>query len=229
VDEEEAATALRRNPLFSEVRPEALRHVARALRRRQYRRDEVIFHQGDQGDALHVIASGAVKIVLEAEDGAEAILVTLRPPESFGEIAMLDGAPRSASAIALEPTTTLVLPGAELRQLMDADTTLRDAMFASLAAGFRRLTTQVEELHFLDVPGRLATRLSRLAAEVDPDANEVVIPWPYNQSDLAAMIGATRQSVNRVFNELVDAGLVRRGQGTLVITDVAALRRAGDR
>jgi CRP-like cAMP-binding protein len=102
-------------------------------------------------------------------------------------------------------------------------------MFASLAAGFRRLTTQVEELHFLDVAGRLATRLARLAADVDPEANEVVVPWPYNQTVLAAMSGATRQSVNRVFHDLVDAGLVRRGQGSLVITDVAALRRAGDR
>jgi CRP-like cAMP-binding protein len=229
MDEEQAVTALRRNPLFSEVEPQALRQVARAMRRRQYRRDEVIFHEGDHGDALHVIAEGAVKIVLEAEDGAEAILVTLRPPESFGEIAMLDGAPRSASAITLEPTTTLTLPRAQLRQLMDADSTLRDAMFASLAAGFRRLTTQVEELHFLDVAGRLATRLARLAADVDPEANEVVVPWPYNQTDLAAMIGATRQSVNRVFHDLVDAGLVRRGQGSLIITDVAALRRAGDR
>lgn len=229
MDEEWAVAALRRNPLFSEVKPQVLRQVARALRRRHYRRDEVVFHQGDQGDSLHVIAEGAVKIVLEAEDGAEAILVTLRPPEAFGEIAMLDGAPRSASAIALERTTTLALPQAQLRELMDADTTLRDAMFASLASGFRRLTSQVEELHFLDVAGRLATRLARLAAEVDPDANQVVVPWPHNQTDLASMIGATRQSVNRVFNELVDAGLVQKGQGTLVITDVAALRRAGDR
>ena len=80
------------------------------MRRRRFRRNEVIFHQGDPGDSLHVVASGAVKIVLPSAEGEEAIIATLRPGDFFGELALLDGAPRSATATALEPCETLVLP-----------------------------------------------------------------------------------------------------------------------
>jgi CRP-like cAMP-binding protein len=229
VDEQLAVDALRRCALFEDCDAQVIDSVARQLRRRRFRRNEVIFHQGDPGEALHVVASGAVKIVLPSAEGEEAIIATLRPGDFFGELALLDGAPRSATAVALEPSETLVLPRAAFRELLDHDPGLRDALLAGLAHELRRLTSHVEELHFLDLAGRLAMRLVRLAREADPDSTVVRLDWPYTQSDLASMIGGTRQSVNKLLSALVDDGLVAIERDTLVITDVEALARLGER
>ena len=137
---------------------------ASGMRSRRFRRGEVIFHIGDPGDALFVIVSGDVKISLPSETGDEAILATLRPGDVFGELALLDGAPRSASASALTPTETVILPRDKFRELIATEAGVRDALLASIAGELRRLTTHVEELHFLDITGRLAARLVRLAA-----------------------------------------------------------------
>jgi CRP/FNR family cyclic AMP-dependent transcriptional regulator len=95
-------------PFFGGLDPDALERLAASMRSRRFRRGEVIFHIGDPGDALFAIISGEVKITLPAETGEEAILATLRPGDVFGELALLDGAPRSASATALTPTEAVV-------------------------------------------------------------------------------------------------------------------------
>ena len=229
-DEDFAIESLRRCALFAHVEPDPLRTLARSLRRRRFRRNEVIFHQGDPGDSLHVVAAGGVKILLPSTEGEEAIIATLRPGDFFGELSLLDGAPRSATATALEPTETLALPRAALEELLDRDARLRTALLASLARELRRLTGHVEELHFLDLAGRLAMRLTRLAREVDPQARgEVRLDWPYTQSDLAAMIGGTRQSVNKLLSGLVDDGLLAIERDTLVINDIDELARRAER
>ena len=87
----------------------------------------------------------------------------------------------------------------------------------------------MEELHFLDLAGRLAKRLSRLARDADATSDEVRLDWPYTQTDLASMIGGTRQSVNKLLSELVDDGLVRIERDTIIIPSVAALERQADR
>ena len=220
---------LRQCALFENANAAALAAVAGRLRRRHFRRGEVIFHQGDPGDSLHVVNSGAVKIVLPSPEGMEAIIATLRPGDFFGELSLLDGAPRSATAVALEASETLALPRDAFRELLDQDTGLRDALLGGLAHELRRVTGQVEELHFLDLAGRLAMRLSRLARDADPTSDEVRLDWPYTQSDLASMIGGTRQSVNKLLSELVVDGLVVIERDTIIIPSVTALERQADR
>lgn len=229
VDESLVADSLRQSTLFAGVGREALADVARQLRRRRFRRNEVVFHQGDPGDALHVVTSGAVKVVLPSAEGEEAIIATLRPGDFFGELSLLDGAPRSATVVALEPSETMALPRTVFHELLDGDPALRDALLAGLAHELRRLTSHVEELHFLDLAGRLAMRLSRLARDADPVSKEVRLDWPYTQSDLANMIGGTRQSVNKLLSGLVDDGLVVIERDTLIIRDVDALARQAER
>jgi CRP-like cAMP-binding protein len=214
--------------------PEAdLAEVAGRLRRRRFRRGEVIFHQDDPGDSLHVVASGAVKILLPSTEGEEAIIATLHPGDFFGELSLLDGAPRSATATAVEPSETLALPREAFRDLLAHSAPLRDALLAALAGELRRLTGHVEELHFLDIAGRLASRLSALAHETEPAGGYpdgvVRLDWPYTQSDLAAMIGATRQSVNRLLSDLVERGVVQIDRDTLVIPDLERLDRLAAR
>jgi CRP-like cAMP-binding protein len=228
VNEDVAADAFRRCALFAHVRDEVLHELGRQMRRRKFRRNEVIFHQGDPGESLHVVASGAVKIVLPSAEGEEAIIATLRPGDFFGELALLDGAPRSATAVALEPSETLTLPRTTFRDMLDRDPGLRDALLEGLAHELRRLTSHVEELHFLDLAGRLAIRLARLAREQDSTSREVRLDWPYTQSDLAAMIGGTRQSVNKLLSGLVDRGFVVIERDTLIVPDVEALAREAE-
>lgn len=230
MDADFAIQALARCPLFERADKLMLTSLSSRLKVRRFRRNEVIMHQGDAGDALHIVAAGAVKIVLPSAEGEEAIIATLRPGDFFGELALLDGEPHSATVTALEPSETLVLPRPVFIELLDTVPGLRDALLAGLAKELRRLTGQVEELFFLDLSGRLATRLARLAEEAQPNAEgEVHLSWPYTQSDLAAMIGGTRQSVNRLLSEFVDEGLVRLERDSLVICDVQQLARRGER
>jgi CRP/FNR family transcriptional regulator, cyclic AMP receptor protein len=232
LDERTALDALRRCPLFAPCPDPVLSEVGRRLRHRHFRRNEVVFHQGDPGDSLHVITAGSVKIVLPSAEGEEAIIATLRTGDFFGELALLDGQPRSATATAVEPTETMSLPRDVFRELVDKHPELRDTLFAGLAGELRSITKHVEELHFLDLAGRLAARLARLAREEQPRGSEspvVELDWPYTQSDLAAMIGGTRQSVNRLLAELIDDGLVRLEHERLVVTDLDALERRAER
>jgi len=230
VDDAQAIEALRRCPLFEPCPEGVLIEVGRQLRHRHFRRNEVVFHQGDPGDALHVITDGAVKIVLPSPEGEEAIIATLRPGDFFGELALLDGEPRSATATAVEPTETLSLPRDVFRELVDHHPELRDALFSALTTQLRRLTKHVGELHFLDLAGRLAARLTQLARQAQPGGRgPIELDWPYTQSDLAAMIGGTRQSVNRLLAELIDDGLVQVDHERLVVADLDALERRAAR
>jgi CRP/FNR family transcriptional regulator, cyclic AMP receptor protein len=225
-----AIDSLRRCVLFAHVSDDALERLVRQMRRRRFRRGEVIFHQGDLGDSLQVVAAGSVKILLASQEGEEAIIATLQPGDFFGELALLDGAPRSTTATAIEATETIALPREQFLDLLTQDPRIAQALLQALAGELRRLTGHVEELHFLDLAGRLATRLARLAREADPEASgRVELNWPYTQSDLAAMIGGTRQSVNRLLSDLADDGLLHIERDTLEITDVARLEQRGAR
>ena len=226
-----AIEALGRCPLFSGLGPEPLQAIAQTLRRRRFRRGEVLFHEGDPGDSLFIVASGAVKVVVPSEEGDEAILATLRRGDFLGELALLDGAPRSASAIALEATETMALPRDRFKALVASEPVIRDALLSSLAGELRRLTAHVAELHFLDLTGRLAARLARLAEEhgTREADGSIRLDAPLTQSDLAAMIGATRQSVNKLLGEFVEEGLLRLDRDAILIPDLEALVRSSRR
>lgn len=219
---------LRACGLFAAVDDAHLEGVARQMRNRRYRSGETIFHQDDPGDSLHVVVEGAVKIVLpSAEEAEPAIIATLRPGDFFGALALLDGAPRSATAIALGRTETLVLRREAFIELVERDSSLRLALLSSLAGEIRSITAHVQDLHFLDLPGRLARRLLRESAGLAPAADgSVRLPWPYTQSELAGMIGGSRQSVNRLLSDLVGEGLIVLQRDALVIPDPAALERS---
>jgi CRP-like cAMP-binding protein len=229
IDEEVAL--LRKIPLFAKVDPAKLKLLAFASERAVFAPGEILFHQGDPGDALFIVTSGAIKIMLPSDTGDEAILATLRPGDVFGELALLDGAPRSATAVALEPTETLILPRLQFRELLATEPAVRDALLASIAAELRRLTNHVEELHFLDITGRLASRLARIATESGKkQADESIrLPSPLTQGDLAAMIGCTRQSVNKLLGMFTEDGLIRIERDSIVVLDLDGLTRAARR
>ena len=145
IDEQFAREALERCVLFQHVDVDGLDACLACLRLRRFKREETVFHQGDPGDALYIVASGRVKVVLPSPEAGEgAILATLTRGQFFGELAMLDGQPHSADVVALEPTETLVLGRADFERLFESEPSIRRSLVLALARELRRLTDHVE-------------------------------------------------------------------------------------
>jgi CRP/FNR family transcriptional regulator, cyclic AMP receptor protein len=232
IDEAFARDALGRCVLFAHVDVAGLDACLACLRLRRFRRDETVFHQGDPGDALYIVASGSVKVLLPAPDAGEAaILATLSRGQFFGELAMLDGQPHSASVVALEPTEALVLGRTDFERLFEAEPSIRRSLVLALAGQLRRLTDHVEALHFLDLPERLAQRIAELALATPGSTRdaEVRLDWPYTQAELAGMVGGSRESVNRLLADFAGRGLIRLERDILVVPDPGRLTREARR
>ena len=172
-------------------------------------------HLGDPGDSLLVIADGLVKVTISSPDGVEVVLATMGRSESLGELAVLDGAPRSASVVAAESTVVIVLGRRELLNTMSAHPAVMDAVLVSLGALVRRLTETTGDLVFLDLGGRLAKALLRLAGD------QKVIDLGLTQSDIAAMVGAGPAAVNSCVRCSPDEG----GSRSTPISSCCATRR----
>ncbi len=218
---------LKRVPFLSEMSESDIALMADAMRRRNYRRGEVIFRQEDPGNALYVIESGTVKISRQGEDGREITLTLLHSGEYFGELALLDDEPRSADAIAVEASTVHLLPKAEFTSFLLAHPHVALQMLKTMSHTYvRRLTDAVEDAVFLDVAGRLARALVQMhnSTTSSRDGSE---PIRTTQADIASMIGATRESVNKWLGYYERRGWVKRSRGALSILDASALARAG--
>lgn len=225
----EEQTALKYVPLFINVRPEQLERLASRLRRRTFRRNEVIFHRGDPAGALYVIRTGRVKITLPSEEGDETVLALLGADDCFGEIAALDGGARSATVTAVEPTEALSLLREDLLAFARENPDFALALISTLAARLRRTDEWLEDAYFSDLDTRMARRLLELTDEHGrPSGDGIEVAFPLTQSDLAGMLGATRVSVNRVLGAYQDAGLLRLGRGSFTVLEPDDLRaRAG--
>lgn len=222
------AQSLSRIPLLQDVSLEALAQLSQSVRRRSYHRGEVIFHQGDPGDTLHLVRSGRVKVVLPAETGDEAVLAILGPGDCFGELALLDGGPRSASVVAMEQVETLVLGRQDFLTFFRSNMEAAVRLIVNLARIIRRSNEEVADLAFLDLPGRLAKKLLDLAeAHGQPldGGKGIEITVPLTQEELAGMIGATRPSVNKVLGLYEDQGAIQRRGRRIAILKPEVLRR----
>lgn len=222
---EVACAAMARSPLFHGMDPDELTRLAQTMVHRRFRRNEVIFHEGDPGDSLHVVVEGKVKITRESAEGEEAIVVILAAGDAFGELVLLDGAPRSATATAMEATETMTMPRSTFVELVDGGSPFRARLLTGIAQRIRRLTDQLAEVHFLDLAGRLALQLTRLAQEAAPgQLTDIELRTTLTQSDLAAMVGGTRQRVNQIIGDFAEQGLVSHEGGRIVVHDLERLR-----
>lgn len=225
-DAEHVAAELAAIPLFSALGEEGVARAARAGLSRHYRPGQIIFHQGDPGESLYALLDGMVKVVFSTEQGDEIVLNVLGRGETFGELALLDGSPRSASIVAVRPAWAFALPRARLLELMREHPALADEFLHLLGGLVRRLTEQAADLAFLDLGGRLAKLLLHLAGKHGGADGVVSLPG-LTQSDLAALIGASRPAVNRALQSLVARNLIAVEGRTITLLDVAALRRRG--
>ena len=227
-DPDLALEALARSPLFQGILPEELERLARGMVSRRYRRNEVVFHEADPGESLHVIVAGRVKITRESMEGEEAIVAIIGPGDTFGELVLLDGAVRSATATAIEATETMTMTRGAFSALVDVSGPFRWQLLGGIAHRLRRLTDQLAEVHFLDLTGRLALQLTRLAEEAAPGKQfDIELRATLTQSDLAAMVGGTRQRVNQILGDFADEGLLAHDGGRLIVRDLERLRGRG--
>jgi CRP/FNR family cyclic AMP-dependent transcriptional regulator len=221
-----SSEVLARSPMLANLPSDSLNSLASAARRRTYRRGEVIFHQGDPGDSLHFLTEGRVKVVLDAETGEEAVIAILGPGDCFGELALIDGEPRSATVETLEPVQTLSLSRNDFMSFIRANPRAAERMLVALASMVRRADESMADLVFLDLEGRLVKKLLELAEAHGRDVDGAIeIELPMTQEDLAAMIGATRASVNKLLGWYEDRGAIQRRGRRIAIFDQDRLRK----
>jgi CRP-like cAMP-binding protein len=223
LSEREAAQVLRSTHIFGELDERSLLGLAKISKQRTYGRGQYLWFQGDPGDRLVVVCSGLVKVVLASERGEEVLLVTVGRHESLGELALLDGSPRSASVVAVEATTILMLPRAAVLELMTTHPTVLVAVLSSLGQLVRRLTEQTGDFVFLDLGARLAKVLLQLAQSHTYDGR-TVLDVTLSQSDIAAMVGATRPAVNRTLQMFASRGWITVDGRVIVLRHLPALR-----
>ena len=163
MSEPDVVEILRSAAIFAELPDDALARLAARCVRRTYGRNQFLWYQGDDGAHLVVVASGLVKVVLSSPQGGEVVLTTLGPGGISGELAVLDGSPRSASVVAAEPTTVLLLTRATVLDMLNRYPSVLDALLRSLGNLIRRITEQAGDFVFLDLGGRVAKLLLHLA------------------------------------------------------------------
>ncbi len=213
---------LRRLPLFSRLSDDELGDLAGRIRLRAFRRGEVIFRKDDPATHLYLVLEGAVKIALPGEFGQEALVAIMRPGEFFGELALVDRTPRSATAVALEDTRAALLAGDDFMAFLERHPSAVRVVLETLARTIRRLSDRVEHLTFLDVPSRVAKYLLDLT-----HAHEGATPAELGltQDELAAFVGASRVSVNRVLGDLERRDIIGVRRRRITIKDPERLAK----
>lgn len=195
--------------LFGELAPNELDAVARAAETREFARDETIFAMQEPGDGLYVIASGRVKVVVSTTGGKEFILATLGPGQFFGEMALLDDEPRSATVVAQLPTTVYRIRRDDFQRLLETQPSIARKLLRELSQRLRRANAQMESLATLDVVGRMARYFIDIARQHGQILGNgwVAVRRPTHQ-DIANSIGTSRETVTRLMTELEERGLV---------------------
>jgi CRP/FNR family transcriptional regulator, cyclic AMP receptor protein len=215
--------------LFADLTTAELVGLAKLMRPRAYARDEVIYLRGDAGTAFYVIASGRVKIALTSPDGKEIILRRLGPGGFHGELALLDDEPRSADAIATEPSVLLVLQRDAFRRFLAEHPSAATKLLATVSHYLRRNAELIQDATFLDVPARLARVLLNLATGSDGSTDlpppGAVIPDRMKQGELASLVGATRESINKWLGAFEKQGLIRLNKGQITLLRPAGLKQ----
>lgn len=212
--------------IFAELDPPSLRELSLAMRRRSFRPGEAIFHRDDPGQVLYVIREGRVRIRLTSPEGQEVALNDFSPGDSFGEMAILDGQPRSADAIALDKVETFTLQRQDFIAVVRSHPEISIEIMKALSVRIRQANQMIEDLIFLDVFGRVAKKLLELSKDYGVEADGGVrIDVRLTQQDIASMVGASRESVNKVIGYFTDKHYISTDKHKITILRIAELRK----
>jgi CRP/FNR family transcriptional regulator, cyclic AMP receptor protein len=216
---------LQNNYLFSKLSPRHIDRLAACVVGKSIPRATSIFARGDPGSCLFAVCQGTVKISVPSVDGHDAVFNVMGKGDIFGEIALLDGRPRTADAVAVTDCELFVIERRDFLPLMRAEPEIAVKMIEILCARLRRTTEQAENLMFLHLPGRLAKALLRLS---DGDEGSCERKVAVTQKDLGNIIGMSRESTNRQLRIWAEQGWVRLERGGIVILSAKALERIAE-
>ena len=219
MDLQHRAAVLARTELFGGIDEVTQRRIAEHVAERVVEPGQCVFLQDEPGDRMYILAEGAVKLFVSSRNGGIVELVRHRPPATFGEVALLDDGPRSASAEAVERSTLLVVTRPELLRLLRSDEQVAEALLRILGAMVRRTTRQISDLAFLSLQGRVAAKLLDLT---EPDGSRT---RRITQVELATMVGGARQTVNQALRSLESRGYIRSAGRAFELLDREQLRR----
>ena len=206
-------------PLFTSLPPAAVDDLTQRIAVRRVSAHGTVVSQDEQGDAMFIIMSGRVKVVLFGENGREVTLSILRPCDAVGEMALFDGKARSANCIAMEPTALLVLSRDDLLRHIAAHPRTALNLLGEMADRLRRADESIAQLALCDVNERLVHRLIGLAREEGTEAPEgLMVRRRPTQQELANMIGSCRETISRAFNQLARDGMIIPRGRSLVVT-----------
>ncbi|WP_040802372.1 Crp/Fnr family transcriptional regulator [Nocardia concava] len=211
--------------LLEGLSPDERRQFLAACTPRRFRRRDIVCHEGDPGDCVHLILAGRLLVRVTTPLGHAATLTMLGPGEMFGEQALLSPeARRTATIVAVTDAETLTLNRTQLERLRREYPQVERFLTTSLAAQVRRLSAAVLEALYLPVETRVLRRLADLAARYGDGGGQPTV-IQLTQEDLASMAGTTRATANKVLRELEDQGVVRLGRGALTVLDRARLAK----
>ena len=215
-----------RIPLFERMSPEEREELRGMMSQTTLRRGEVLFNEGDSGDRLYILLTGKVKLGHTSVDGRENLLAVLGPGEVVGELTLFDPGPRSTTATAAATTELLALEHNQLMGFIDSHPTLAKDMLRALAVRLRRTNIALADLVFSDVPGRVAKALLDLAERFGaPTEDGIHVPHDLTQEELAQLVGASRETINKSLAEFVSRGWIRLEGRAVTLIDVERLKR----
>jgi CRP-like cAMP-binding protein len=220
------AALLQKVPIFAGLEVEDLEALAVRMRRRRYARGATVFVHGDPGSSLYIVESGRVKLGFTSAEGREVILELAGPGDEFGELALLDGDPRSADAVALEPTVLLLLHRDDFLRYVEMHARVALQLLVIMSRRLRRDAELIQDAVFLDVPARVARTILRLVEDetASESGGQKLTPQLF-QSDLAGIVGTTRETLNKWLGFYETQGLIRMEKGRIAILNPEGLRR----
>lgn len=215
---------LRRSPLFAALDEEASNSLLKSMTEISLSRGDALFHEGDPGDALYIVVEGKIKLHRASGDGRENLTAVLGPGEMFGELSLFDPGPRSAGATALVDSTLLGLSSDELTPWLAGRPDVARALLRAIARRLRRTNDSMSDLVFSDVPGRVAKALLDLSARFGTPAEDGIhVAHDMTQEELAQLVGASRETVNKALADFAGRGWLRLEARAVVLTNVERL------
>ncbi|KAA1396045.1 Crp/Fnr family transcriptional regulator [Aeromicrobium sp. Root344] len=217
---------LRQAPLFSGLDDEVAASLESSMSSASLRRGEILFNEGDDGNQLYVVTEGKIKLGRTSPDGRENLLAILGPGQMFGELSFFDPGPRSATATAVTDVELKSLGHEALSPVLNSHPDVAHALLNQLAGRLRRTNEVVGDLVFSDVPGRVAKALLDLASRFGRRADDGVhVNHDLTQEELAQLVGASRETVNKALADFASRGWLRLEPRSVVILDLERLQR----
>ena len=218
--------ALMQAPLFSALDAEAAAALRASMAEMRVQRGGIIFAEGEAGERMYVVLDGKVKLGQTSPDGRESLLAVLGPGEVFGELSLFDPGPRTATATAVTDTVVVGLGHADLRPWLTGRPEVAESLLQALAQRLRRTNEALADLVFSDVPGRVAKQLLDLADKFgQPGPDGVLVHHDLTQEELAQLVGASRETVNKALADFTQRGWVEVDQRQVLLIDMERLAR----